>query len=230
MKRLGAWAGLAMMVLGASACFPWIVPEDDDETHPHPPRGGLYEPEEDEPAPTEPQRPDDTPGRGSDGGDKRVFVTSVAYSGNLIREGNATTGREGANALCQVHADDARLGGEWVAWLSDNQGDAIDQLNEGRFALVDGTEIFASKLDIRRGPRAALNLDERGLEVNASLAWTGTNDRGRVTGEWSNCNEWGQDYSWPGTAGSIGALDSTWTDSGQQEECTSLLRLYCFEL
>src|SRR5687768_3068711 len=51
-------------------------------------------------------------------GQKRMFVTSSKYSGNLQMTGQAPTGLEGGDNLCRTSATAANLGGTWNAWLS----------------------------------------------------------------------------------------------------------------
>ncbi len=67
----------------------------------------------------------------SDGGDHpraaRVFATSVQGTGNLSSwpEAGGKTGLAAGDAICNTVANNAGLGGEWVAWLSDRNNDAF---------------------------------------------------------------------------------------------------------
>src|SRR5690606_40551827 len=56
-----------------------------------------------------------------------VFITSNFYDGDLKTAGAGTTGLDGADKLCQLHADAASLAGTYRAWLSASTVDAIDR-------------------------------------------------------------------------------------------------------
>lgn len=165
-------------------------------------------------------------------GQKRVFVTSVAYTGDLAGEGGATTGLAGADALCAWHATDAALGGSWVAWLSTSATQAIDRLPEGTWTLVDGTtQVFGSKLDIRRNPAVAIARDERGQSIDSRFyVWTGTNERGQLSDH--SCADWTTDSGRAGQHGDVGNMRERgqgWSENGSLY-CSELARIYCFEI
>lgn len=63
------------------------------------------------------------------GSRKRIFVTSIAYTGSLKTEGDGVNGLAGANNLCVQAATNAVLGGSWDAWLSDSTIHAKDRFN-----------------------------------------------------------------------------------------------------
>ena len=61
---------------------------------------------------------------------KRVFVTSVAYNGNLGQ-------LSGADAKCQAHADAASLGGAWKALISGSSTSAKQRIEYNWETLVN---------------------------------------------------------------------------------------------
>lgn len=171
--------------------------------------------------------------------DRRVFVSSVAYHGDLMTLGGAGSGIEGADGLCASLAQAAGLGGAWVAWVSTSSVDAISRLAaDGRWTLIDGaTEVFPSRGDVQFGPLHAIDTAENG-EVVSDLGdvfvWTNTDRFGKnvTAGQANACDDWsGQ----TGTA-DVGvvvdpqaAMGLSWTDTGQPRACGSEFRLYCFE-
>jgi len=58
----------------------------------------------------------------------RVFVTSAGYDGDLAGQSGTTDGLAGGDALCNLHASAAGLGGIWKAWLSGDEEDAVDRI------------------------------------------------------------------------------------------------------
>lgn len=84
---------------------------------------------------------------------KRVFVTSQTYNGDLKTAGSAkglgtaSDGLDGADKICQSHANAASLGGTWKAWLSRYQVSSASRINPGGnsslgpFKLLDGRTV-----------------------------------------------------------------------------------------
>jgi hypothetical protein len=212
--------------------------------------------------PTTPTAP--VPEAGSDVGDsepvpgaKRVFVTSLTYTGDLASEGKAATGLLGADNICNEHAKAANLGGNWVAWVSTSTEDAIDRVPDvGPWYFVDRTtKVFPSKFYIKDGPLVPLVIDERGLTLEGPglsrlYVWTGTDNSGRhdvrpryyaqgVSFPIDGCSDWTSAAS--GSTGGVHARASygqastaTWTDSGtgydgSSTDCSQRLHLHCFE-
>src|SRR5262245_46996381 len=62
---------------------------------------------------------------------KRVFVSEASHHGDL-------GGPAGADRLCGEAASAAGLGGEWTAWVSTAEVNAIQRVSEGPWYLVDG--------------------------------------------------------------------------------------------
>lgn len=171
--------------------------------------------------------------------DRRVFVTSVAYHGDLKTLGGAGSGIEGADSLCNSLAQAAGLGGTWVAWVSTSTVDAISRLAaDGRWTLIDGaTEVFPSRGDVQFGPLHAIDTAEDGevvSDLGDVVVWTNTDRFGKnvTAGQANACDDWSGQV---GTA-DVGvvvdpqaAMGLSWTDTGQPRACGSEFRLYCFE-
>ncbi len=126
-----------------------------------------------------------------------VFVTSSTFTGNL-------GGISGADAKCQQAAANASLPGTWLAWISDPNQDAVDQIDGSTspffptaatpLELPDGSIVANSVGDIVNplcgsgiggvaSPDCLLNpinVDEFGQPVTG-FAWTGTSGAGRTT-------------------------------------------------
>jgi hypothetical protein len=172
--------------------------------------------------------PGDGTDASSDGGAvKRIFVTSAAYNGDLRTAGNAATGLQGGDFLCNQAAQAALLGGTWVAWLSDETHDAIDRINDvGPWFLVDGqTRVFNNKANLTTTPLASINQDETGVEVLpiTPYVWTGTQNGGRVSSQ-LHCENWTGGFE-----GRIGFFrGATWT-SHDTNNCVFNQRLFCLE-
>ncbi len=155
----------------------------------------------------------------------RAFVTSSKYSASL-------GGVEGANSICQTHADDAGLGGTWVAWLSDSSGSPADNFTHSlyNYTLVDGTVIASNWDELTDGALDSLiGLDENG-DTRTGYVWTGTTTAGEAVS--NTCSDW-TSTSYTGKVGSAnddsnGTKPQWWTTRGNLS-CGSTARLYCFE-
>ncbi len=160
-----------------------------------------------------------TPGR-------RVFVTSGHFAANF-------GGVAGGDALCQAAADDAELGGTFLAWLSDGSSTPVARFDhaDGPYELVDGTRIADDWADLVDGQlAAAIGLTEQGapVDVPSTVVATATTAGGVLQPFNGTC----QDWTSTGGAFSAGVGNvqntSTWSDSGAVG-CPSLVSLYCFE-
>ena len=171
--------------------------------------------------------------------DLRVFATSSLPHGNFggeIRddEGVAQAHQVG-DAICQGLADDAGLGGTWVAWLSTPAEDAIDHVTgAGPWRDTTGEIVFADRAALASTPTLAITHDETGSDVTG-LVWTGTATGGlSVLGDATNdtydCYHFGYSGTDTGTGGITGdaTATSTWTRSAVTR-CNQMARLYCFE-
>ncbi|HVH47835.1 MAG TPA: hypothetical protein VM925_36120 [Labilithrix sp.] len=162
----------------------------------------------DDDAPSEPRR--------------RVFVTSMSWSGNL-------GGLPGADNHCNTLAGTASLDGDWVAWVSGKDVGALDRLtSEGPWYLVDGkTLAVRSRADLQNDSLAhPIDISENGVSVANDVVWTGTR-AGKY--DLSNCNGWTSSSSTQGgMSGSTGSATATWT-ANIPDGCGVSNRLYCFE-
>jgi hypothetical protein len=166
--------------------------------------------------------------------EKRVFVTSGNWSGDLQDEGGGTDGLSGADSLCNAAASNAGLGGSWVAWLSTQATGptaatrAVDRIHDvSPWVLVDGVTVAVSSFDqLASGALgASIDEDETGAP-STNHVWTGTN--GDMTAG-NECNDWTS--SSPiniGLYGLASDADVSWTEQSNYS-CAASFSLYCFE-
>lgn len=217
--------------------------------------GSSTEPTPMTPAPTQPgdagAAQADAPGPTPNSSAKRIFVTSLSYTADLASEGSAATGLLGADSLCNEHAKQASLGGNWVAWLSTSTEDAIDRIADvGPWYLVDRlTKVFPSKFQIPAGPLVHIDVDELGKHVSGEMVWTGTDSHGHydistrhdpsITITSGNnivlngCANWTSAANGWNDWAATGWTSSLWTgaswDLDSADPCYAHHRLYCFE-
>ena len=153
-----------------------------------------------------------------------VFITSDRYQGNV-------GGLEGADAICNLHAQTAGLAGTYVAYLSSSTVDAIDRLGDARgWVRVDGKPFVDTVDDLRhRRLWHPVHMDENGTLLNASLVMTGTDYDGSLWDYWDNCHDY-TTSEFEGSSGvgvSSGFATGSWS-RGAGAVCSVHLRLYCF--
>jgi hypothetical protein len=150
---------------------------------------------------------------------RRVFVTSITYSGAL---GGVTA----ADAMCQARADAAGLVGTFQAWISDDVASAYDRtVDVGPWYTTRGEVGFWSKSDLRAAAAAPL-ADEYGGDVadsGATWAWSGTNADGASTG--TNCNRWTDATE----SASATVTKTAWDGGTLVVSCDTRAPLICFE-
>lgn len=165
----------------------------------------------------------------------RAFLTSQTYEGDFTAVVGGEDGILGADMICQLHADMAGLGGDWGAWISGTDSDAIDRVEDvGPWHLLDSCgQLFASKAAITfSGPERPFNVDENGAEVHPaeSRMWSGTDRFGRFNG--FSCDGW--TVGGPITEGGTGSPyfdwdhEEYWTDN-VTSPCAIEARLLCLE-
>jgi hypothetical protein len=182
---------------------------------------------------------------------RKAFITSQAYTGDLVTEANTLLGTNfssipadgdgvlAADAICQYHADSAGLSGEYIAWVSIEGSNAIDRLGNQKtsgYALTDGTVIADSRSDLLDGALDAfLVIDENGATVDDCMSpyvWTHTDISGQnpsAFGDRDSCDRFtSSSFSDKGMHGKFQYSDSRWTHSGAAE-CNDTFYLYCFE-
>jgi hypothetical protein len=159
---------------------------------------------------------------------KRLFISSQSYSGNLKLNGQGATGVGGADNLCNGLAMGQRLGGTWKAWISDSTTNAIDRIADvGPWYLLNGTKVFNNKAGLSGNALATIDINEAGNPLAGGVVWTGTSKTG--TQQANNCNDWTtEDSTVFGTDGQPVFPDG-WSDEYAGAGCDSKLGLYCFE-
>lgn len=166
---------------------------------------------------------------------KRVFVSSVALFPSL-------NGTAGADAQCAGLAQQANLGGTWLAWVSAPQFPAFARMTHATmpYTLVDKQTIVAqSWLDFTDGSLAhAIDHDEHFLtpsaagfncpDTNCTSVWTGTDQAGNFIAP--DCQDWTQNTPTnSGTTGFWPATGIAWTNGNQPAPCSFEARIYCIE-
>ncbi len=174
---------------------------------------------------------------------KNVFITSVAYNGNL-------GGVEGADAICQQHADSTtpQIEGKYLAWIAAEDGTApADRFtpHNGEYQLLDEirtvvhtdfTELISAEDTLK-----AINIDENGDTIPVPRStWTNVTTFGLFRTSPGGippfvvdqtCDSW--QSSSPdarGRGGLVFSSDASWTDDpGAAAQCDEVRRLYCFQ-
>ncbi len=172
--------------------------------------------------------------------EKRAFITSLKYNGNL-------GGLAGADAKCQARADAAGLGGTWKAWLSDSKTSASSRLTHSPlpYRLLNGTVLADNWAGLTSGSiKVEFRISETGQPVpyhpgggtgGCSWAggmfffpWTATASNGDIWAPAGTCSDW---TTTGGSAGvGLGGYSlSQWTQWCQNFPCTWESHLYCLE-
>lgn len=170
-------------------------------------------------------------------GDGIVFITSDFYDGNLKAAGAAATGLEGADNICQLHADAASLAGRYRAWLSTKDVDAVDRITGlGPWRNTKGELVFANRAQLQTHPVLMVGYDESG-DGRYPIVWTGTAVGGREAplefnfNTTSTCADWTNNLA--GTDASVygdsAQASGAWTDSSYGS-CYETHALYCFSV
>ena len=161
----------------------------------------------------------------------RVFVTSVAGSGNLGSwpEAGNKTGLNAGDAICQTLAGNAGLHApeSYVAWLSDSSSHAIDRLTgDGPWVRLDGVMVAANRSDLVDNYTilSSIHLTETG-EYLRTFVFTGTYFDG--LGSPNHCSGWTNGLSGDGETGDSPYSHMGWTQSAPRS-CAEANRLYCF--
>lgn len=220
---MGSLFALAPLSLALSACL--LVPGDDEP------------PEE----PTPPQGSTGSGGGGGGGtggggdggttptptGGTRAFVTKGLYTGALTSYADgATSGTAAADAICQIRATAAGLGGTWVAWLSSSSVDALDRVKgNGPWKLIGGDVAFNNRAQLQTEPNVPLDRDEHGDRLQYVYIWSGTRAGGQRHPD--TCTNWTSESG----MGRLGMADDTsfsWTDYNSSY-CAGERRLLCLE-
>lgn len=157
---------------------------------------------------------------------KRLFVTSISYESYFV-----------SDVLCQYAAENGKLGGAWIAWLSTQTIrplNAIDRIVDlGPWYDLKGNKVFENKETMVTGPLVPIQIDELGHEVFAgSRIWTGTDSLGSYSNVCFNNKRrlvWSSQQSTDfGNIGETGRTDIRWTFVGSLP-CTEKAHLMCIE-
>ncbi len=172
--------------------------------------------------PTDP--PDDPPPPSPD---KRVFISSATYSGNL-------GGLAGADAKCNTEAAQAGLSGSYMAWVSNNEGSPSTRFvqSNSAYVLVNGTVVANNWADLTDGVISApINVTAIGQSLGSAQSWSNTTVVGgtKYANPSLSCQGFTQasasNFAYTGI--NVGT-NSTWTDHSNVS-CGSAARLMCFE-
>jgi hypothetical protein len=166
---------------------------------------------------------------------QRLFVTSATYDGNLkasFKGDDFDSGREGADARCQFHADAASLGGKWRAILGSAGTTARRSVPiYGGIYNTKGERLATSAAtfwdgDLDRAP----DYDENGSAAAATV-WAGAYSNGNSAPLY-NCSDWTSttSYAWTGLSETLpsATYPGDWL-SAQSTLCSELAALYCVE-
>ena len=159
-----------------------------------------------------------------------MFVSSTPFDFDLTSDGIVS-----GDEHCQTLADAAGLPGEYLAWLSVINTDAVDRLEllDARgWRRMDGRAVIDSVMDIRDGAGLyyPVRFDENGNEIDVRV-WTGTRATGvGVPGPANtnrDCAGWRSPTSGlQGTVGSALGAHAIWSDA-ETQACDGTGHLYC---
>jgi len=167
----------------------------------------------------------DASGRRIPDGGKRVFVTSTSYAGSFavaLASAKAPVGAAAGDALCQLAAEAAHLGGKFSAYLFDQRTLSNDRVTAaGPWYGMDGTMIFSNKANLVTSPQAPIEFDENGRRIASGLAWVGDAQ--------DNCEDWTtSNAKRTAMAGDVGVSSQRWRH-GTSSTCFQENHIYCFE-
>jgi hypothetical protein len=150
-----------------------------------------------------------------------VFVTSTRHLPTTFG-----TDLSGADAICNMRAMEAGIGGTYVAWLSTTTIDARTRLAGARgWIRTDGKPFVDTVEDLVTTSRIyyPLDHDENGVLVSAENVVTGTDDAGNML---PNCADY-TDQAQTIYFGSVEGTAHAWTHESSVS-CTMTSRIYCF--
>jgi sugar lactone lactonase YvrE len=174
---------------------------------------------------------------------RRVFITDGVWTGVL-------GGLAGAHAKCKSAADNAGLGGDWYAWLSDSSTQPSQFFDKATvpYRRLDGGLIALNWNDLVDGTLdSTIDISETGAKVVSKstsycgsgyvpAVWTNTNEAGNRaapnTSTLYNCANWATNTtstSYKGGAGIASATTKQWTVGCATQSCNYSAHLYCFE-
>ncbi len=159
---------------------------------------------------------------------RRVFLTSIAYKGNL-------GGIAGADARCNSLAVAAGRSESYIAWLADATTSPAARLpqDKGPYVLVQGTVVAASWADLTDGTLLVpITRSESGVQLGGGSVWTNVAIDGTAASAApsSHCGGWVSNASFEaGGTGNAGLTTAGWTQPVNLP-CSINRSLYCFEM
>lgn len=159
-----------------------------------------------------------------------MFVTSDQFKPDDF------FGVEGADAKCYAAAE-LRLAGTFKTWMAKDQNDPPNSRftkSPKGYVRTDGVVVADSWDDLVDGNlKAPIDHDEFGeLVTTSTFVWSGALADGFAfapSGEsTANCFGWSVSATGTGRAGDITKTNAQWADVGAKD-CSSTLRVYCFE-
>jgi hypothetical protein len=157
---------------------------------------------------------------------KYVFVTEGTIDATF-------GGAMHADDKCTALALNAKLGGQWWAWVSDAQVSPATRFNPppaGPFRKLNDHIVANDWAQLTSGMlMEGIDITEKKTMLLQGEVWTGTKPSG-VNGT-ATCNDWMINGSTQtmGLVGLSGAIDANWT-AAKSEMCTVGAHLYCFQL
>lgn len=227
--RLASLLALLSLASGASACSGVATGTSGGTSGTSGGRSGFDAPTEGSGGTETGGSPSDKPAIGTPTSGKKMFVTSQTFDGDLRSKGGGSDGRAAADALCQIAADGAVLGGKYKAYLGNASTPPTYGLaDSGPWYLPGGQgklgfKVFNNKANLSTTPLVPLNTDERAFELadEHPKVWTG------VSGD--DCNGWSSNSaSLMGGYGSALTSGAEWRAAGNGS-CSIKFHLYCVE-
>lgn len=160
---------------------------------------------------------------------KTVFVSSVNYNGAQI--GSVSD----ADLKCQTLAENAKLKGTYMAWISDGDSTPATRFlksSPGPYILVNGDVVANNWAGLADGKlKNRITLTEKGA-TKSTFVWTGTKWDG--TAAPFNCDKWTSNVNSQGGAFGhstfgIQNSESHWWSAWNNVGCSKSYAIYCFE-
>jgi len=168
-------------------------------------------------------------------GTKYIFVSSVAYTGNL-------GGLLGADTSCQALAEAASLPGVYKAWLSTQQASPSTRFTHSASAYVQpvsGTQVCSDWNCLTSGTLLApISTDEYGhmpADIYYPDVWTNTTTAGTAMTNFPalDCEAWSSSAAWPaapgGATGTADVVGAAWCYNGGGFVCSFQAHLFCVQ-
>jgi len=159
-----------------------------------------------------------------------MFVTTAQFTGDL-------GGLAGADAKCQLAADNIAPGSAFLAWLSITGTNAVDRVvGEGPWYSADrATLLFTGKTMganplVGLSPAAPITENELGqILPKDTFYWTGTKGAGVASAQ--NCVGWttASGAAAGGNGGETGEASLLWTFTNGNVACNTPASLLCIE-